>query len=314
MLRRDFTKSNKEYFKQNRNYIIAISLFLVVGLLLLAILGMNGNFEVKGYNEFSVVVTEEGTKTYSQNKSDISSIIDSYEGKFDSLLIYGEGDDTKYVIRYLNNLSDETILEVNELIAEKLEVDLSKISEHVKVGSSIQTKDYIYTIASVLLIILIATIFSYARYNGASALAVMLGCFVGTLGFISFGSILRLSFGLSYMAMMVILNLLISYIAISLFETMHKSNWLASGDYSAALGTALKKSKFSTTFVSVGLLLIGLMFVLFAPLTIKLVSINVMFMAVVVMATGLYVVPFVWNVFISKCRKREYKVKANNQK
>ena len=58
MLKRDFTKSNKEYFKQNRIALISIALFLVLGIVIFAIFGMNGNFEIKGYNEFSITVGE----------------------------------------------------------------------------------------------------------------------------------------------------------------------------------------------------------------------------------------------------------------
>ena len=59
MLKRDFTKSNKEYFIKNKKILISIGVFLLIGILLLAIIGLNGNFEVAGYNEFTVTVTEE---------------------------------------------------------------------------------------------------------------------------------------------------------------------------------------------------------------------------------------------------------------
>ena len=190
MLRRDFTKSNKEYFKKNRVALISISLFLIIGILMFALLGMNGNFEVKGYNEFSVTVSEETTSNYSIHKNEISSIIDSYNGKFDTVLIYGEGDNTKYVIRYLNDINEASILEINELIAEEVDVDIDAISKHIHVEGTLEDKDYVYTAATILLIVLLATIFAYARYNGASALAMMFGCLLGTIGFISFGSIL----------------------------------------------------------------------------------------------------------------------------
>ena len=143
MLRRDFTKSNKEYFRKNRNILIAVSLFLLVGIVLLAILGLNGNFEVKGYNEFSVTVTEDTTTKFNSHKSEISSIINSYDGKFDNVLIYGEGDDTKYVIRYLNDLKEDSIVEINKLVAEEVGVDVANVSEQVEGSGSVQNKDYI---------------------------------------------------------------------------------------------------------------------------------------------------------------------------
>ena len=310
MLRRDFTKTNKEYFKKNRVVLISITLFLIVGILMFALLGMNGNFEIKGYNEFSVTVSEETTSNYSSHKSEISSVINSYNGKFDTILVYGEGDSTKYVIRYLNDINEASILEINELIAEEVDVDIDAVSEHIHVEGTLENKDYVYTAASILLVVVLATIFAYARYNGASALAMMFACLLGTIGFISFGSILRLSIGMSYFAMLVILNLLIVYLAISLFESMHKSSWLVSRDFETAIQTAIKNSKFRIGLISAGLIVIGLLFVLLAPLSIKYVAVNLMFIAVTLLAVVLYLIPFVWSVFITKCRIRDYKIKT----
>jgi len=313
MLNRDFTKSNKDYFNKNRNVLIAIAIFLVIGILMFAFLGMNGNFEVGGYNEFSVTVNEKTTEDYTEHRNAVGNIIDSYGGKFDTVLIYGEGDDTKYVVRYLNDLSGDKIIEINKLVAEKIDVNIDQISSHVHVNGSVSSSDVVYTIAAILIFILIASIFAYARYNGASAISLIISCLLGTLGFISLGAILRLSIGLSYFAMLIILNVMITYFAIELFETMHKSSWLKSEDYATAMSTALKSSKFRMSVVNISLLAIGLMLVLFAPITIKYVAINLMFMAVVVLAVGWYVIPFVWNVFITQCRKREYKVKATQE-
>ncbi len=314
MLKRDFTKSNKEYLKKNKNILITFALFLLVGILMFAILGMNGNFEIKGYNEFSVNITEKIAKDYNEHKDEIGKIINSYDGKFDSVLIYDEGDNTQYVIRYMNDVENDVELEINKLVAEELGVEIENVSQHIEVGGVVQTKDYVYTVASILILILIASIFAYVRYNGASSLAILLSCLLGTLTFMSLGTIFRLSVGMSYFAMLVILNLLIVYLAISLFENMHKSSWLVSGDYETAIKTGMKSSSFRTTLISVSLMAIGLLFILFAPLALKLVSLNIMFMAVALLATALYIIPFMWSLFITKCRKREYKVKVETTK
>jgi len=312
MLRRDFTKSNKEYFKQNKSILIGIAVFLLVGILVFAIFGMNGNFELKGYNEFSVTVNEKTTKEFGTYQREIGDIVNSYNGKFDNVSIYGEGDDTKFVVRYMKDLNETQRLEINKLVAEKLNVEINQVSSHTHVGPAVKNTDYVYTALSILLIIVLVTIFAYARYNGASALAVIISNLLGTLAFISIGAILRFQVGMSYFAMLVILNLLISYLAIILFEQMHKSSWLMSGNYSTAIETAVKSSKTRICVLSISLMVIGLLFVLLAPSTIKYVSINLMFMAVVLLAVGLYVIPFVWSVFITKARKRNYKIKASS--
>ena len=316
MLNRDFSKSNKEYFKQNRVVLIAIGVLLLVGILVFAICGMNGNFEIHGYNEFSVIVSEAKTEDYSKHKDAIGNIVNSYNGRFDNVIIYGEGDDTKYVVRYLDDIQSESVLEINSLIAEELSVDIDSVSSHIHVGPTVKGTHYLFTAVSILLLIVIATIFAYIRYNGASALAIIIGCLLGTLGYMAIGSILQLCVGMSYLAMLVILNMLIIYAGVSLFETMHKSSWLVSGDYSEAMKVAIKRSRFALAVMSIAIMAIGLLFVLIAPLTIKYTALNIMFMSVTLLATGWYVIPFMWNVFITYCRKREYKIKpsANEKK
>ena len=312
MLRRDFTKSNREYFKANKIVLISVAAFLVLGMILWAALGMNGNFEINGYTEFSVTVGEKATEKFGTYQQEIGKIVNSFDGKFDNVSIYGEGDDTKFVVRYLHDVNGNAELEINKLVAEKLGVEVEKVSEHTNVSPLVKNTDYIFTAVAILLILVISTIFAYARYNGASAMSVLLASIIGTLAFVSFGSILRLQVGMSYFAMLILLNVLISYFAINLFETMHKSSWLMSGDFDNAMQTALKASKFRMSAISVGLMLIGVLFVLLTSSTIKYMALNLMFMAVVLLAVGLFVVPFVWNVFITYCRKREYKVKASN--
>ena len=311
MLRRDFTKSNKEYFKQNKSVLIGVLVFLLVGILVFAIFGMNGNFEFAGYNEFSVTVSEKTTKDFGTYQREIGDIVNSYGGKFDNVSIYGEGDDTKFVVRYMKDLTEAQTLEINKLVAEKVGVDLELVSAHSHVGPAVKNSDYVYTAVSILLVIVLVTIFAYARYNGASALAVLLSTLLGTIGFMSIGAILRFQIGMSYFAMLVILNMLISYVAITIFEKMHKSSWLMSENFGTAIETAVKSSRFRICVLSISLLVVGLLFVLLAPSTIKYVSINLMFMAVLLLAVGLYVIPFVWSVFITKARKRNYKIKAS---
>ena len=312
MLNKDFTKSNKEYFKSNRNILIAIGVFLLVGIIIFAIFGMNGNFELKGYNEFSITVNESYEDKFVKYRGDVGEIINSYDGHFDTMSIYGEGDDTKYVVRYSKSLKDEEISEINKLVAEKLGVDVSRVSAHTHVNPIVKNTDYLYTTAAILLLIVIATIFSYARYNGASSITMLLACLLGTLGYMAIGTLLRIVVGMSYLAMLVILNMLIVYVTISLFESMHKSSWLTARDFGSAIKSAIKESKFRLTLLSIALMLIGVMFVLIAPSPIKYISLNVMFMAVILLAVALYVVPFVWSVFITRTKLRDYKVKTSN--
>ena len=54
MINRDFTKSNKHYIKQNKFVLIALSVILVLGIIMLCVLGFKGGTEVRGYNTMSI--------------------------------------------------------------------------------------------------------------------------------------------------------------------------------------------------------------------------------------------------------------------
>ena len=312
MLKRDFSKSNKEYFKKNKYVLCATAVFLVIGIIIACIFGFNGNFEVNGYNQFSVNIGSVSGKDANKSIEEIKSIVNYYGGDYDAILVQNEGDLTEYIVRYSNEVNEDKQNQINSEISNKLNIEITKISEHIFVEPVVDASDIIYTSAAILLILVIATLFTYFRYNGASAIAVLTANIIGTLGFISFASILRLSIGLSYFAMLVILNMLIFYCSFNIFETIKESNLLENNDYENAIGQTMKKSRFKLCLISVAVMIIGLLFVLIAPDAARYISLNIMFMAVVLLAVSCYVVPFMWSVFITHCNKRKV-VKEKNK-
>ncbi|MBR6778793.1 MAG: hypothetical protein IKM43_01400 [Clostridia bacterium] len=305
MLNRDFTKSNKDYFNKNKITLIVIASVLLLALVIGCIFGMNGNFEIAGYNEFSVTVSSTNSKDFDTYIDKIETIVDNNGGDFDIASIYNEGDQTKLVVRYLDDLSADVQVTINKAISEQ--ISTLEISEHSFVKPVVESKDYIYTAVSILIIILIATLFAYFRYNGASAITTVISCVLGTLAFMSVGTILRLSIGMSYFAMLVILNLLIAYCCFNIFETIRDGAFLDNNEYSKAIQSGMQKSRFKVCFLSVAVMLVGVLFVLIAPEAIKYVSLNILFIAVTILAVSLYVVPFTWSVFITHTNKRKVK-------
>ncbi len=256
MLNRDFSKSNKEYFGKNKIALIVLSLFLVVGVVVASIFGLRGNFEIAGYNEFSVTIGSE--RKISETSKEVEQIVKSFNTQFDTISVYGQGDDTKLIVRYLKDISAEDQTTINTKIAEKLGIEVVNISEHVDVAPVVRTVDYIYAAVAILLLVALASLFAMIRYNGASAMAVIFSCIIGTAGFISICAILRLTVGLSIFAIMVVLNLLIVYGCLNVFESMRKANWLESGDYAKAIGTAMQESKFRMNALAIAVFVFGL--------------------------------------------------------
>lgn len=314
MLKRDFSKSNKQYFIQNKIALISVAVLLIVGLIIGACFGMNGNFELKGYNEFKVNINTEQAEEASKHSKEVSSIVNSYGAECDTVSIFDEGDNTILVVRYMNAVDANTQDKIDAEIATKLGISVDEISNHVAVGETVRAKDYVYTATAILLLITIASVFAAIRYNRASAITLIISCVLGTFGFMAIGAILRLKIGMSYFAMLVILNMLITYFAFDIFENIREENWLATNQYETAIESSMKKSRFRICAISVAVMVIGVLFVLLAPSALKYVSLNIMFMAVELLAMGWYVIPFVWSVFITICKKREYKVKATDVK
>lgn len=303
MLKRNFNQSNKEYFAKYKFVLIGILAFLIIGLICGTVFGMKGNFEFTGYNEFSVTISSERSDKFSQYSTDIQGIVNSYGGNYDNVSVMDEGSDTKLVIRYLNDLTDENQDKINTAIITK--VTDCVVSDHIEVAPTVRAVDYVYTAVTVLILLVIATLFACFRYNGASAIAVIISCLLGTMAYLSIGAILRLSIGLSYFAMLVILNVLIIYFALNIFEQIRLSSWLDDNKYDMAISNAMNKLKFRISLINILIMVFGVLFVLFAPSSIKYIALNIIFIPVVVLAVSLYVVPFVWSALITKAGNRK---------
>ena len=312
MLNRDFSKSTKSFINKTKYFIIGAVSFLLIGILIAAIFGFNGNFEMKGYYEFSVNVKE--NTNYSKYSNVIEQKVDKFGGNFDTCLNYDDGDNAQLIIRYTKSISKENETELKNEIAKALEIEVSEINETYFVKASVKSSDYVFTAAAILLLVAIASIFAFVRYNAASAITIIATSAFGTLSMLSLSAILRLSIGLSYFAMLVILNMILVYFEIELFENMRNESWLGSKKYSEAINSATKQARAKQLFVSAAVLVIGVLLVLISTDPIKYVSLNILFMSVVLLACAWYVIPYIWSMLITSCKVKEYKVKATNVK
>ena len=105
MLNRDFSQSNKNYFAKYKRVLISVVVFLIVGILVASVFGFNGNFEMKGYYEFTVDVKAE--TNYSKFSLTIKQSVNKYGVNCDTILESGEGDNAQLIIRYSKTLSLE---------------------------------------------------------------------------------------------------------------------------------------------------------------------------------------------------------------
>ncbi len=304
MIKRDFSKSNKEYFKRNKFALIGLALLVIVGIVVIACFGFNGNFEMKGYTEFSVSVHTYESKQISKFSKEIQNIVESNGGNFDNISVFGEGENTKLIVRYLNSLSGDKQTAINEAVITKLSLAEEDVTAHVKVSKIVRNADYVYTALAIILLVTVSSIFAYFRYNGASAITTILSCVFATILYLCLTAILRITIGLSYFAMLVILNLLVVYVAFAIFEHIREDERLQTNDFAGAINGAVKSTKNRAIFLTMALFATGLLFVALAPNPLKYVSLNLLFLAVTLLADVWYVIPFVWSVFITYTHKK----------
>lgn len=307
MLNRDFSKNTFEYIKKNKVPIIAVCIILIVGLIMGLTLGMNTNFELTTHQQFSVTISEENVKNKETYISKIKEVLNVYDADYDYYQISGKGDNTQIIVRYMTKLSDSNQVRVNNAVAEALDVEISKVSDHVEVGAIVKNYDYIYAAMVILLIIVVVSLFALFRYNGASAMAIISTNILANLLLMCASIIFRLKIGISYFTVLVVLNALIIYSSLMMFENIKSNSWLVNKEYNQAINQAMKSAKFRNGFIAVALELIGIAFVLFATLPIKSVSLNICYAAVVYLFATQYVLPFVWNICITKTSSKHKK-------
>lgn len=313
MLKRDFSTSNKQYFLKNKWALLGVSLFIILGVIVAAIFGFNGNFEFKGYYEVEMNVGLGSTSTYA-NKA--GNIINSFGGKFEGYQVMSVGENTTVVLRYMQQLDEDKQKQVNEKI-EQLSTDTIKISivihdgyetGHVKVGSSVTNKEYLFTALAIIVILVISSVFTYVRHKGASAVTLIMSCLLATIGYLCLTAILRLSIGKSYFVMLIILNLLVAISCLGLFENIKETSWLQASNYAQALEDGLKKSKLRLCVLSIAVFVVGLLFAFISPSSLKYIALCILFISVMLLAVMLYAVPFIWSSLITYGKKNS---KAN---
>ncbi|MFQ6724054.1 MAG: hypothetical protein ACLRFE_01790 [Clostridia bacterium] len=318
MINKDFTKSNKHYIKQNKIVLIALSVILALGVIMLCVFGFKGGTEVKGYNTFSIKIgaSFEADKLDDYTE-DINKCIAYYDGNLQSVQLTGEGDNTILIIKYSGKVKDINML--NGDLATDLEINVNAISEHTQVSPSLTSNDYIYAVACGLIIVTIAVIFIAFRYNLACAIASLVSSFMGIALLMALTATLRLTINSSFLAINIITLLLILGESFMLFDSLNKERTKLQdkNDRSTQLSNALKSNAFRQKFMYGALFALALIFVILMPTTIKQASLIMLFATIIVLFTAIYVLPFVWCLTITqvsdKIRVKKEKIEKTKQ-
>ncbi len=301
MVNRDFSKSGKSYIAKNKVVLIALSLIIAVGIIMLCALGFNGGTEVSGYKTFSIKM---GSSYDAEKLDDYMSTINGnlvdYDGYVQSVQLTGEGDSTTLIVKYSGKVSSEGKL--NAALAQDLKVDLDAITDHVKVGASLTNSDYVFAVACGLIILALAAVYIAFRYNLACTITAIGGSVLGVALLMAITVIFRLTINSSFLAINIITTLLVLGESFMLFDGLEKEREKLQDKYdrNTQLTNALKLNAFRQKLMYGAIFAVALMFVILMPTAIKQASIISLFATVVTMFIAVYALPFLWSLTITQ--------------
>ena len=316
MLNRDFTKSGKQYIKQNKFVLIALAVILTLGVIMLCVCGgFKGGADVSGCTTFSINI---GSNYEVDDLDDQIEIVNDklIENKAEllSVQLTGEGDATTLVVKYLGTVKD--IDDFNFDIAKKLEISALNISEHTKLSASLKSSNYLYAVVCGLIILSVAVVYIAVRYNLACAITALGGAALGVATLMAVTSIFRLTINSSFLAINIITLLLILGESFMLFDTLEKEREKLDNknDRSTQLINSLKVNSFRQKFMYGALFALALVFVVLMPLTIKQASLVLLFAVVAILFATVYVLPFLWCLTITQVSDKIRVKKVKNTK
>jgi len=315
MINRDFTKSGKDYISKNKIVLIALSVIIAIGVIMLCAFGFKAGSDVAGYNTFSVKIGS----VYNADKLEdyvehINTNLASYDADVQSVQLTGKADSTTLVVKYTGKISN--IAKLNEKLAKDLKIDVSTISEHSKVSASLTNNDYIYTWAAGLIIVVVASIYIIFRYNLACAITAIGGSILSVILLMCLTAIFRLTINSSFLAINIITVLLVLSESFMLFDGLEKERAKLENkhDRNTQLTNTLKANAFRQKFMYGSIFVIALLFVILMPTIVKQAGLIALFATVIAMFSAVYVLPFLWCLTITQVNDRIRVKKVKKEK
>ena len=315
MINRDFTKSNKQYIKQNKMILISLALILILGLVITCIFGFKGGTDIEGCNTFSINIgTEYDAEKLDTYTSNINTLLNEHKAELKSVQITGEGSETTLVVKYSGDIKN--IVNFNVDVSNTFNLTYLAVSQHSAIGASVTTKDYVYTIAAGLIILALASVYISIKYNLACAITAMAGSTLGVMLLLALTSLFRLTINSSFLAINIITLLLILAEGLIMFDSLEKerAKLKDKNDRSAQLNNALQANAFRQKLTYGAIFAIALIAIILMPNTIKEASLIALFATVVTMFVTVYALPFVWCLTIGQVSDKIRVKKVENTK
>lgn len=312
MLNRDFSKSKREYLKKNKALLIVLSLFIVVGIVMISVLGFNTNPEFSGGHVVDIKLTQEiSDKQLDKYEDKINSILADNNLSLYSVQLKGQGDNTVLEVKYTGKITEDKINKVNAGFVTELD-DIVNDFEHLEFSKVVSSSDYIYAIMTGLIILVLASIFVLIRHNIAYAISMMGASIFSVVGLMCVFGILRLEIGTSFLFILITSLIYTIYESLILFEKMRDVASLPENknDKSKHIVMGMKNTANRLQYTSLGLFFLGFVFVVFGTTLSRIIALGFMFAIILTLLSISIVLPFIYNLTIEKVTIKTRKVKS----
>lgn len=293
--------------KLPKKYPLLISLIVscvivVVSIFILGFFGFRAGVSLVGGNQFEVVVSNDAnTKNY---VTDIKSVVRANGYDVDSAFVedkfLSDGESTSYtskcvVIKIANkNMSDETKTKIRNEIAEKLSIDVSKVSDIYEIISPVTSRNILFLGLAVGLAAISLFVLAWIRYDIFAGLSFLLAYLHNIILYLAILILTQVQVNLMSLAVGLILTLVMGAVLIAIYEKYRESVKLHLADkvtVSERMINAESETVVPYLFIMfAAIVFAALMF--FIPVSaVRLAAVNILIAAIVTLYTTIIVGP-----------------------
>jgi len=283
--------------------LIVSVVIIVASLFVIGFAGLKFDTTIVGGSQVEIVLPDDAN---SQDYANNARVICKQQGlSLYNVIVedkFTAGDEnSEYTKRVLiltfaeRDLSDEIQLQYREALAEKLGLEnTDKISDFRTVTNMVESKNIWMVALSFGIVVICMFVFAWVRYDLFAAISFLVAYLHSIMLYFALNGITRVPIGLTSLAVMVVLNFIMSALLVAVLEEYRKLAKLHIDDKlttSEKLISSQKKTFIPFIAIATVVILISLMLLLSPSFMVRLASISVLIALVVCAYTAVLLVP-----------------------
>lgn len=308
---------------KTKKYPLLISLIIscaviVASLFILGFMGIKTGTSIAGGSQFEVVLNNDASsKTWIQ---EINQVLKNNDVELESSFVeekFVSGSETKpittrcLVFKVTNsNISDELETKIATEIAEKLEIEISAISEIENITSSVTSKNVLFLGLAIGVVAIFYFVVGLIRYDVFAGIALLISFIHNLILYLALVIVTRLELNLVSLSIAVVLTLIMSLVLIAIFEKYKEQTEMHYQDIpniSERMIYSEKRVVKPYLFIAIALIIVALM-LLFIPVNaVRVSAVNIIIALLCTIFTSLVVGP---GVYAALLEVRDIRIKA----